>query len=259
VSTTYPPDEHVLRDLQVTSWLEAEDHGFAELPVRDSVRDRTGAVALGVLVTLADLACARVSFHAAHPHWIATADLSITMGEPATEGVVLAETKVAKAGSKLISIDIDLHGHGTGAASFARIPREAAKVNRPPLPIGERSSMPLLAEPYAGPLTERMGLRVAHGGVELDNHDYVQNSFGTINGGVMGFLVSAAAEEATGFVATDLTLRYLGQTKVGPARAVATVVRTGTDHAVCDVRVRDAGADGLLLARATVTTLRRLS
>jgi acyl-coenzyme A thioesterase PaaI-like protein len=57
-------------------------------------------------------------------------------------------------------------------------------------------------------------------------------------------------------VAADLVLRYLGQTKVGPAHANATVVRTGTDHAVCDVRVRDAGADGMLLARATVTTVR---
>lgn len=254
---TYPPDDHVLRDLQIASWLEAEDHGWAELPVRDSVRDRTGAVALGALVTLADLACARVSFAAANPHWIATADLSITQGEPATEGSVLAETKVVKAGSKLISIDIDLHGHGTGAASFARIPREATKVDRPPLPVGEKTSMPLLRPPLEQPIGERMGLRVAHGGIELDNVDYVQNSFGTINGGVLGFLVSAAAEEATGQVATDLTLRYSGQAKVGPAHAVATVVRAGTDHAVCDVRVRDAGADGFLLARATVTTTRR--
>lgn len=254
---SYPPDEHVLRDLQIVSWLESEDHGWAELPVRDAVRDRTGAVSLGALVTLADLACARVALAAANPHWIATADLSITQGEPAREGSVLAETRVAKAGSKLISIDLDLHGHGTGAASFARIPRQATTAERPPGPVGEKTSIPLVGPPLAQPIGERMGLRLAGDGVELDNIDYVRNSFGTINGGVLGFLVSAAAEAATGQVATDLTLRYSGQTKVGPAHAVATVVRAGTDHAVCDVRVTDAGAGGALLARATVTTTRR--
>jgi uncharacterized protein (TIGR00369 family) len=254
--TTYPPDDHVLRDLRIESWLEAPDHGFAEMPVADAVRDSAGAVALGALTTLVDLACARVSFAAAHPHWIATADLSIARGAPATEGTVVAEARMVNAGSKLIAIDIDLHGAGTAAASFARIPREASDVDRPPLPIGERTSMPLLKEPLTEPITERMGLRLAHGGVELDRTDYVRNSFGTINGGVLGFLVAAAAEAATGLVAADLVLRYLGQTKVGPAHALATIVRTGADHAVCDVHVRDAGADGLLLARATVTTVR---
>lgn len=253
---TYPPDDHVLRDLRVESWLEAPDHGFAEMPAAAAVLDRTGAVSVGALATLVDLACARVSFAAAHPHWIATADLSIVRGEPVSEGTVVAEARMVKAGSKLLSIDIDLHGAGTAFASFARIPREASVIDRPPLPIGERTSTPLLREPTGERLTERMGLRVAHGGVELDRTDYVRNSFGTINGGVMGFLVAAAAEEATGFVAADLVLRYLGQTKVGPAHAVATVVRAGADHAVCDVRVRDAGADGLLLARATVTAVR---
>jgi acyl-coenzyme A thioesterase PaaI-like protein len=106
------------------------------------------------------------------------------------------------------------------------------------------------------PVVERMGLRIVAEGAELDRTDYVRNSFGTINGGVLGFLVCAAAEEVSGLVAADLVLRYVGQTKVGPARATATVIRDGGDHVVCDVRVVDAGADGLLLARATVTTTR---
>ncbi|MCU1484514.1 MAG: hypothetical protein JWN67_1260 [Actinomycetia bacterium] len=252
----YPPEDHVLRDLRIESWLEAEDHSFAELPVDDAVRDRSGAVSIGALTTLVDIACARVSFAAAQPHWIATADLSIARGVPVHDGVVQAEAKVSKAGSKLISIEVDLHGAGTAAATFARIPRSASEVVRALPSVGERTSMPLLGASRSGAITERMGLRAAHGGVELDRTDYVRNSFGTINGGVLGFLVAAAAEDATGLVAADLVLRYLGQTKVGPAHAAATVVRTGTDHAVCDVRVRDAGADGFLLARATVTTVR---
>jgi acyl-coenzyme A thioesterase PaaI-like protein len=254
--STYPPDDHVLRHLRIESWLEAPDHAFAQLPAAAAVLDGNGAVSLGALTTLVDIACARVSFASAHPHWIATADLSVVRGEPVSEGMVRAEARMVKAGSKLISIDVDLHGAGTAAASFARIPREASLVDRPPPAVGERTAMPLLLPELEVHVTERMGLRSVHGGIELDRTDYVGNSFGTINGGVLGFLVAAAAEEVTGLVAADLVLRYLGQTKVGPAHATATVVRTGTDHAVCDVRVRDAGADGMLLARATVTTIR---
>jgi acyl-coenzyme A thioesterase PaaI-like protein len=68
-------------------------------------------------------------------------------------------------------------------------------------------------------------------------------------------VVAAAAEQATGMVATDLILRYIGQTNVG-AHAHATVVRTGADHAVCDVHVREGDEGGKILARATVTTTR---
>lgn len=253
----YPPDEHVLRDLQIESWLDAPDHGFAELPITDAVRDRSGAVAVGALVTLVDLACARVSFAAAHPNWIATADLSVVTSGPVTAGRVTAEARMVRAGSKLISIDVDLHGAGRAAASFVRIPREASLVERPLPAIGERMTMPLVGPPSDRSILDRLGLRSTHGGIELDRADYVSNSFGTINGGVLGFLVAAAAEEATGLTTADVALRYLGQTKVGPAHAAATVIRSGADHAVCDVHVRDAGADGALLARATATLVRR--
>jgi acyl-coenzyme A thioesterase PaaI-like protein len=101
-----------------------------------------------------------------------------------------------------------------------------------------------------------MELQVGDGAAVLHNHDYVRNSFGSINGGVLGIVVVAAAEDATGMIAADLTLRYVGQTKVGPARASTTIVRRAGDHAVTEVSVVDTGADDLLLAHAIVTTVR---
>lgn len=249
---TYPPDEHVLRDLEIESWLEAVDHAVAELPVLPTIRDGSGRVALGALLTLVDIACARVVFHAASPHWIATADLSVTSGVRPTEGVVHAEARLLRAGSKLIVVDVDLGSAGVATGTFVRIPREASLVERDLPTVGQRMTMERNGPRLSVPVTERMGLRAADGVAELDRQDYVSNSFGTINGGIMGFLVSAAAESATGRTATDLTLRYLGQTKVGPARAVATVIRDD----VCDVRVLDAGADGAVLARAVVSLTR---
>ena len=35
MTTTYPPDEHILRDLQIESWLEAPDHCIAEMAVTE--------------------------------------------------------------------------------------------------------------------------------------------------------------------------------------------------------------------------------
>lgn len=251
---TYPPDEHILRELRIESWLEAVDRGFGEMPVTDACLDAGGRVAVGALVTLVDVACARVAFHAADPHWIATADLSVVSAERPRAGVVVAEARLARAGSKLIAVEVDLHGAGMGMVSFVRIPRSASQVDERPRPtVGERMGTPLLSDPVDS-IVERMGLRPVDGGVELDSTEFVSNSFGTINGGVLGFAVSAAAEAMTGQVAADVHLRYLGQTKVGPARALATVVRAGADHAVCDVTVRDVGAADALLVRATVTT-----
>ena len=254
--STYPPEQHVLRDLRIESWLASEHHAIAEMPVDDIVLGPDGNVSLGALTTLVDLCCARVAFASAHPHWIATADLSLATGDRPRGGAVKAEARLLKAGSKLIAIGVDLGATGSATAGFVRIPREASEVNRPGPVVGERVSMPLLGAPLPTTIGERLDLRIVDGGAELERSDYVRNSFGTINGGVMGFLVCAAAEEASGMVATDLVLRYVGQTKAGPARATATIVRQANDHAVCDVRVVDAGAGDLLLALATVTTVR---
>jgi acyl-coenzyme A thioesterase PaaI-like protein len=136
----YPPEQHLLRDLQAVNWLEGPDHGVAELQITDAVRDSSGRVCLGALITLADIACTRVALSAVAPHFVATLDLSVT----------------------------------------------------------------------------------------------------------------TAARPTDGLVRTDATLRYLAQTKVGPASATASVIRRTADHAIVDVTVRDAGAGGALLARALV-------
>ena len=77
MTTTYPPDEHILRDLQIESWLEAPDHCIAEMAVTDPMRSPDGGLSLGALVTAIDIACARVSSQVSLPNGIATADLSI--------------------------------------------------------------------------------------------------------------------------------------------------------------------------------------
>jgi acyl-coenzyme A thioesterase PaaI-like protein len=143
---------------------------------------------------------------------------------------------------------------GSGAGAFVRIPGSASLVTAVPGAVGERSSIGRRGPALEVPITSRMGLWTNDGTAEIDISEYVRNSFGSLNGGVLGFVVAAAAEAATGWPAADVTLRYLGQTKVGPARATSRVLRSTASHAVVDVKVEDVGAGGAPLARAAVTT-----
>jgi acyl-coenzyme A thioesterase PaaI-like protein len=250
---TYPPDEHLLRDLQVVNWLEGPNHGVAELDISDAVRDSSGRVSVGALVMMADIACSRAALFAVAPHFVATLDLSVTTAARSTDGLVRADARVVRTGSKIVSIDGYVQDIGPVTAAFVRIPNEASLVSAVPA-IGVRSQLDRVAPDVTSRITEHMGLRVSGDAAELDRTDYVANSFGTINGGALGFLVAAAAESVTGWPAADVTLRYLDQTKVGPARATASVIRRSADHAIADVTVRDVGARGALLGRALVGT-----
>ena len=111
-------------------------------------------------------------------------------------------------------------------------------------------------------MLDRIGLRVvdaAAGVTELPHSEYVRNSFGTINGGVMCAVFEAAAERAarhvTGapLVARDLQVHYLTQTKAGPARTRARVLRADAHTAVVELRMVDAGNNDNVLCLATVT------
>ncbi|MBW2271227.1 MAG: PaaI family thioesterase, partial [Deltaproteobacteria bacterium] len=98
--------------------------------------------------------------------------------------------------------------------------------------------------------------------VEIDNHDWVRNSFGTLNGGMVATLVELAGEQAARavlgpeVVAADLELHYVGQSGEGPIRSHASRLRVGPDHCVSRVEVRDAGAGDKLLAIGTVHACR---
>jgi acyl-coenzyme A thioesterase PaaI-like protein len=85
----------------------------------------------------------------------------------------------------------------------------------------------------------------------------VANSIGTINGAVQGLAVQTAAEAMRpALVATDVQIHYLSQVRAGPARTRSSVVRDAPDHSVVVVELLDAGADGRIGARATVTLQR---
>jgi acyl-coenzyme A thioesterase PaaI-like protein len=275
----------VLRDLRVTTELVTAERAISLAPLPDSARNAAAAASLGFLVAVVDTNAAPLALVAGRPDWTATADLSLHGTGWLTEGPVLVDSRLERAGSNTVVITTQVFdGRGVGELeelareeptrceavsvargllTFARIPARASvaagRFDASAL-VGQRRQVLPGAPPAPEPLMERVGLRVvdaARGIVELHNSDYVRNSFGTINGGVLGLVFQGAAEAALPeLVATDVHIHYLAQAKTGPARTSTEILRHTSDHAVCTVRAVDVGNDDVLLALATVVLQR---
>lgn len=275
MAPTYPPEQHIIRDLRLETLKTAVDHAFVWAPIQPHTRTDTGVLRVGVVGAMIDSAGAVLAIAAATPDWIATADLTYRTIEPLREGPVICSSRLVRAGASIIVVGVEVFdGHGsdapeggtacgTGLMTFSRIPGSASAIKVDPFAnIGKRSTNALEHSGVTKPLHEQLGLRVvdpAGGVVEIDKHDYVRNSFGTINGGVVCMVFEAAAEVAAraiggpSYVAADLAVHYLSQTKLGPARTATRVLRHDDRHAVCEISLVDSGNDDQLLALATVT------
>ena len=249
-------------------------------PLTDGYRNEGGTAALGFLAALVDIACAPVALIAGAPDWTATQDMSLHAAGWLTEGPVVVDSHLERVGKNTVIVSVDVYdGCGVtdldellavidggsaqlaarGLLTFARIPRAAsasAGVFDPEALIGQKRAMAPEA-PVEGSMLDRIGLDVldaAGGVVEIAHSEYVRNSFGTINGGVLGAVFQAAGEAARpGQVATDLQIHYLSQVKVGPARTSGSVSRDVGGHSIVSLRAVDAGNDDQLLDLATVT------
>ena len=278
----YPPERHFLRDLDTATWQVDAERLVMRSPLTDGVRNAGGSVALGQLAALVDIAAAPVALIAGSPDWTATQDMSLHATGWLTEGPVVVDARLVRAGRNTVVVGVDVHDArgtddlealreaiddessgapvraATGLLTFARIPRSAsasAGSFDPAALVGQHRTMEP-PEPVVRPLLERIGVEVIDAGagvVEIAHHDYVRNSFGTINGGVLGAVFQAAAEAVRpALVATDVQIHYLSQVRTGPARTSVAVSRDAPDHSVVTVRAVDAGHDDQLLALATV-------
>jgi acyl-coenzyme A thioesterase PaaI-like protein len=276
----YPPDKHFLRDLDSQSWQVSIDRALMSAPLTDGYRNSAGSAALGFLAALVDIAAAPVALVSASPDWTATQDMALHAAGWLTEGPAVVDAQLERVGRNTVIVSVDVYDGagltdpedqldaieagrlslaGKGLLTFARIPRSASASATdfdPASMVGQKRQM-APDEPVRGTMLERIGLRVvdAEGAVvEIDHSEYVRNSFGTINGGVLGAVFQAAAEAARpGLVATDLQIHYLSQVKVGPARTSGTVSRDMAGHSIVSLRAVDAGADDQLLDLATIT------
>ena len=255
---TYPSDRHLLRDLGF-SGTRADDRSVNELVVTPGLRDDRG-VRLGVLATMVDVGGAGIALHAIAPDWIATADLQAHLIRPVTDGVVDVECRPLRVGARRVVVEAEMRDGagvlcGTGRMAFARIPGSATRADVTAVtdPATTRFAMDG-GDPITEPVTEQCGMEiVGPGQIRFDKAPYVENSFGTVNGGVLALAAETAAVSAAGGgSARDLHIHYLEQIGEGPVGVTAAVVRHDDAGQLCTVHIEDRGA-GRLVAVADVT------
>jgi uncharacterized protein (TIGR00369 family) len=267
---TYPPREHVLRDLRVEFEQQADGTGHAWLPVTEFVRNPSGSVHAGVLATLVDLMGGGLAAATVQPDWIATADLTLhVLPRPAGDEVT-GVSKVLRAGRTTAVIEVELHDDagalGIATMSFARLPRRA---DNPILPTpeagGGRGSMALPDSHLTEPIVDRLGFEVvdaANGAVELALDSYFVNTLGAVQGGIVATAAVVATDAIVGAHSSDtptpgpvevcdLQITYLALVKAGPLRTTAHLI----DPATADVSILDATGRVTTVATAVAVSV----
>jgi uncharacterized protein (TIGR00369 family) len=267
----YPPDQHVLVDLGIETDASDPEAPVARLPVSPQLMAADGGVHLGVVATLVDIVGGVTAMRALHPDWMATADMSLQAMRPSRGPVLEARATVLRRGRTTLVIEVfvfDGSGDGTPSAwstlTFAVLPRTDGAL------IDDLSTVAATSSFGPGRLEDHVLnlVSVGHDGsgqVSMPVVDYVRNSFGALQGGMVALLgeVAGARAVASAFgsdrpaSAVYLQLAYLATGRVGPmvttVRTVSTDPASGSGQAVLELR--DRGAYDRLTAVISVGAL----
>lgn len=262
----------MLRDLALTVEHHEDGTSVGRLPVVDALLDDHGRVRAGILATLVDAIGGGLAAYAAAPGWMATADLDLQIfGSVTGAAAVDATGRVLRAGRSTVVVAVDLTAAkeplGVATMTFAVLPR---RDTNPVMPTdrttGPQSFVSGPAVGFTGPALDAFGLRTvdaARGEVELDPTDYVENSLGAVQGGVVACIVERAGELALSHAAgralapVGLQLSYLALAREGPIRSSVEVL--GVDGLGVDARWGTARVELVDAGAARLTTVGRVA
>ena len=260
-ASDYPPPVHVLRDLGID--IEHVEVGRANgwLPLRPAITLEDGRGRIGALTTLIDCVGGAIAGPLVAPGWMATADLSVELFAPWTEGWVRAEGHTLRSGRSTVVLQIDLVREvdevpcGRGYLTFAVLPgRDNNPIMDGEQPLGRRS----FGDEHGGldPIVTSLGVEVAGpGSIHTPVSPYSRNTLEAMHGGVVALLIDVASESALAprlaehdldmrsAHATALSLTYLARNTTGPVSAQATVESLEHAMATTTVTVRDEGSE----------------
>ena len=272
----YPPPDHYLSDLGARPVFDAEASRVS-IEVTPALCAPGGGVLLGVLATVIDMAAGGLSRRQADPNWVATSDIAIDLATPIPPGACRVDCRLARRGRALVTHEVDLlagrdeeaRRHGLATAAFAVLPNpgrdqgSGARGDGRDLGDGDegssRAASPRVTTTHPPsaraplPLHERLGVRVvdpARGMVEAALDDYVRNTFGALQGGVVAVLGEAAMVAATGRPLVALAVRYRSLGRTGPFRTEVDRL-PGALGEVLRATLRDLGAGDAVVAVAT--------
>lgn len=257
----YPPAPHVLRDLD----FEVEIVGPGRQIARYSPGP-SGRVELGGVLTVVDLVAGSVCLRSVAPDWMATSTLMFHLTD---EDLVVEELMLtadaARVGRNVVTVEVHARSVASGAligegiATFARLPRRESNLPVVGGPDGrghvDRFSFSGDGRDIGagGSFADAVGCSVVDastGATETPVTEYVRNSFGAVNGGVVAGLVEVAAREVVGAPRGSphicgVTIHYFSQGRIGPVRTSASLLRGGRGAgSTVRVEVVDAGAEG---------------
>ncbi len=266
----YPPATHLLGDLGIDVEVTSPTEAAVRLAASPFIADAEGGVRAGMLATLVDLVGGAIAVRVLRPDWMATADLSLQLVRPAVGPVVEARGSVLRKGRSTLVIEAEVtnvaeDGGPVSDAEGEGGPVATATMTFAILPARDSTAVVEFTEEFparwgftgAGldrPVVEALGIAVtdAPGGrVTMPVHEYLHNSFGAVQGGVIALLGEVAAAAALSSVTGDgpvvvngLQVAYLALGRVGPMESSTEVLRAAAPgapgHAV--VRLTDAGA-----------------
>jgi uncharacterized protein (TIGR00369 family) len=266
----YPPAQHILRDLQLSVEHRVDGSSTGWMPVSPHICNPSGSLRAGVLAILVDVVGGGLAAIAVRPDWIATADLTLHLTPRPVADEIRAFGRVVRQGRTTVVAEVSLQD-GSGASlglatmSFAVLPHRAENLS---IDQADRVIQMTMANSDSGfvvPFHERVDLTVRDittGAVELPLSDYVVNSMGAIQGGMVAAAADAAAEHALrdacgGPVETvDLQITYLALAKVGPIRTRTRVLSSTPEFGTAHVEIVDTGATDRLTTMARAVAVR---
>jgi uncharacterized protein (TIGR00369 family) len=276
VSRGYPPESHLLRDLRPLLTFQDCGQATIQAPIVPQICSDNGSIHVGVLATLADVLGGFLSMEIFLPGWMATANLSIHSTGRASYGAASAAGRVIRSGRNTATVSAELfqgpetvvqpeYSIGSAMITYSKIEGVKADFGAAfkrgrhvdfKLPDGNSG--------FKRHLIEQTGLQLADkrpGVVALNMTEYVRNSFGSLQGGMIAMLADiagqSAARDATGrrLITVDLILHYLSPGRVGPFETVTRVLRSNGASALSRVEVKDAGDDQRIIAVAMNTAV----
>ncbi len=277
VPTGYPPEHHILRDLNLETETFSESTAHARLRVNPYIVDDAGGVRIGVLAILVDAVGGALAARAVLPDWMATADLTIQSMAPALGPIVEARASVLRKGKTTLVVEAGVYcvgdseemsnGEATGPVAwatmtFAILPGRSS-MSTINFPTGAASRWAMTGGEFDQPVVDALGISVvdaAEGRLSMPVVEYLFNSFQAVQGGVMALLADVAGTTALSaggepLIVSDLQVAYLALGRTGPIVTRTRVLEAdgATVGGGAVVELVDEGANGRL---ATVVNLR---
>ena len=269
VGETYPPEEHILRDLALE--IETHDTGRAEVqaPISSHICSQNGVVHAGVLATLVDVVGGILAVQAISPDWLSTSNMSLMTTRDIRSGRVSGQGRIVRCGRTSVVVEVDIYNEvnrsadkllpaGAAMITYSRLASDGrALVNKSKDNIHQAVQFLLGITPLLQPLVEKAGIQIINstrGRLRINMTTYVRNSLNSLQGGIIAFMADLAGSMALttcrgiAWQTRDLTIHYMTPGIIGPFETKTEILRSDSQHALVRIEVLDRGDDDRLMA-----------